>query len=78
MFAMVFTTITTIWRPGFNSDLKYNLKPGLHIVVIVASTVTNMFVTLDAHENFDYNITSLTGIVINCSISSSCNDQSNH
>ena len=31
----------------------------------------------DIREHFDYNITSLTGIVINCSVSSSCNDRSN-
>ena len=32
----------------------------------------------DTREHFDYNIASLTGIVINCSVSSSCNDRSNH
>ena len=32
----------------------------------------------DTPEHFDYNIASLTGIVINCSDSSSCNDRSNH
>ena len=31
----------------------------------------------DTREHFDYNITSSTGNVINCSVSSSCNDRSN-
>ena len=59
------------------------VKPGLHIVVMVVRTVANMFLTLFQAvlihvEHFDNNIASLTGIVINCSISSSCNDRSNH
>ena len=49
-----------------------SVKPGLHIVVMV---VSNGF---DTREHLDYNIASLTGIVINCSVSSSCNDRSNH
>ena len=32
----------------------------------------------DTRKHFDYNIASLTGIVIYCSVSSSCNDCSNH
>ena len=32
----------------------------------------------DTREHFDYNIASLAGTVINCSVSSSCNDRSNH
>ena len=32
----------------------------------------------DTCKHFDYNIASLTGIVINCSVSSSCNGCSNH
>ena len=34
--------------------------------------------SFDTCEHFDYNTASLTGIVINCSVSSSCNDRSNH
>ena len=56
------------------------LKPGLHIVVMVVSAVANMFLTVPS--NFDtrehINIASFAGIVINCSVSSSCNDRSNH
>ena len=32
----------------------------------------------DTREHFDYIIASFTGIVINCSVSSSCNDRSHH
>ena len=32
----------------------------------------------DTREHFDYNMAILTGIVINCSVSSSCSDCSNH
>ena len=52
-----------------------NLKPSLYIVVMVVSTVSNMFLTVpsssDTREHIGY-------IVINCSVSSSCNDRSNH
>ena len=34
--------------------------------------------SFDTREHFDYNIASFTGTVINCSVSSSCNDRSNH
>ena len=34
--------------------------------------------SFDTREHFDDNIASLTGIVISCSVSSSCNDRSNH
>ena len=34
--------------------------------------------SFDARQHFDYNAANLTGIVINCSVSSSCNDRSNH
>ena len=59
------------------------LKLGLHIVVMVVSTIANMFLSLFQavlkHVNtFDYNIARLTGIVISCSVSSRCNDCSNH
>ena len=43
------------------------LRPGLHIVVMVVSTVANMFLTVpssfDTREHFDCNIAGLTGIV---------------
>ena len=39
----------------------------------VSDSVPNSF---DAREHFDYNIASLTGIAINCSVSLSCNDRS--
>ena len=41
----------------------------------VSDSVPSSF---DTREHFDYNIASLTGIVINCSVSSSCNDRSNY
>ena len=41
----------------------------------VSDSVPSSF---DTREHFDYNIASLTGIVFNCSVSSSCNDRSNH
>ena len=48
---------------------------------MVVSTVANMLLTVpnsfDTREHFDYN-KSLTGIAINCSVSPSCNDRSNH
>ena len=34
--------------------------------------------SFDTRDHFDYNIASLIGIVINCSVSSNCNDHSNH
>ena len=58
-----------------------SVKPG---PVMVVSTVANMFLTLfqavliHMNKYFDYNIASLTGVVINCSVSSSCNDHSDH
>ena len=60
------------------------MKPGLYIVVMVVSTIANMFLTLsqailiDTREPFDYNIASFTGIVPNCPVSSSCNYKSDY
>ena len=60
---------------------KSYLKPGLHIVVMVVSTVANMFLTLFQAVliHVDTLITTSqalpAGIVINCSV---CNDRSNH
>ena len=72
-------------RPGIPCDDPiplHILKPGLHIVAMVVITIPNMFPdsvpsNSDTREHFDYNIASLTGIVINCSVPSSCNDCSN-
>ena len=47
-----------------------------YIVVMVVSNFANMFLTLSQH--FDYHIASFRGIVINRSVSSNCNDHSNH
>ena len=41
----------------------------------VSDSVPSSF---DIREHFAYNIASLTGIVINCKVYSSCNDRSNH
>ena len=59
--------------------LAISLRPGLHILLMIANTVANMFSTLPqaifyAHEHFDCNIAAS----INCSNSSSCNDPSHH
>ena len=62
--------------------LLLRLKPGLHIVVMVVSTVANVSDSVpssfDTREHFDYDNASLTGTLINCSVSSSCNDGINH
>ena len=64
---------------------RLELKPGhgLHIVVMVIKhrckhVFDSVPSTFDTLEHFDYDIASLTGIVINCSVSSSWNDCSNH
>ena len=44
-------------------------------MLLVSDSVPNSF---DTREHFDYNIANLTSTVINCSISSSCNDRSDH
>ena len=41
----------------------------------VSDSVPSSF---DTREHFDYNIAGLTGNLINCSVSSSCTDRSNH
>ena len=51
---------------------------------MIVSTVRKIFSTLpqailmDTREHFDYKIASITSIVINCSVSSSCSDRSHH
>ena len=64
-----------------DASVELSFKPGLHIAVIVVSTIANVFLTLFQavliQEHFDYNIASLTDIVNNCSVSSSSNDRSN-
>ena len=68
---------------GGLQSFKVNVKPGLHIVISgrkhrrkhVSDSVPS---SSDTRGHFDYNIASLTGIVINCSVSSNCNDRSNH
>ena len=57
------------------------VKPRLHIVVMIVSTLANMFPTVpsnfDTREHFDYNIIkNFTSIVINCSVFSGCNGRS--
>ena len=56
------------WSPYSCNGRKHRYKH-------VSDSVPTNF---DTHEHFDYNIASFTGIVINCSVSSSCNDRSNH
>ena len=57
------------WSPYSCNGRKHRCKH-------VSDSVPSSF---DTREHFDYNIASLTGIVvINCSVSSSCNDRSNH
>ena len=56
------------WSPHSYNGRKHHRKH-------VADSVPSSF---DTREHFDYNIASFTGIVINCSVSSSCNDHSNH
>ena len=58
-------------------------KPGLHIDVMIVSTVathasSSVLSNFDTLEHFDYGIGSFANIVINCSVSSSCNDPSHH
>ena len=64
------TILPTVWRPGLMETRPK--RPGPRDV---SDSVSSSF---DTREHFDYNIASLTGIVINCSVSSSCNDRSNH
>ena len=56
------------WSPYSCNGRKHRRK---HVFESVPSSS-------DTREHFDYNIASFTGIVINCSVSSSCNDRSNH
>ena len=53
----------------------YSCNGRKHRCKHVSDSVPSSF---DTREHFDYNIASLTGIVINCSVCSSCNDGSNH
>ena len=62
------TKIVKAWYPYSCNGRKHRCKH-------VSDSVPSSF---DTREHFDYNIASLTGIVINCSVSSSCNDRSNH
>ena len=59
------------------------LKPGLHIVAMVGKhhwkyVSDSVQTTFDTGQHFDYNIASFTSTVINCSVFSSCNDDSDH
>ena len=56
------------WSPHSCNGREHRCK---HISDSVLSS-------FDTHEHFDYNIASLTGIAINCSVSSNCNDRNNH
>ena len=60
--------VVKAWSPYSCNGRKHRCKH-------VSDSVPN---SSDTREHFDYNIASLTGIVINCSVSSSCNDRSNH
>ena len=59
---------TKAWSPYSCNGSKHRCKH-------VSDSVPSSF---DTFEHFDYNIASFTSIVINCSVSSSCNDRSNH
>ena len=61
-------TLSKAWSPYSCNGRKHRRK---HVSDSVPSSY-------DAREHFDYNIASLTGIVFNCSVSSSCSDRSNH
>ena len=56
------------WSPYSCNGRKHRCK---HVSDAVSSSS-------DKREHFDYNIASLAGTVINCSVSSSCNDRSDH
>ena len=60
--------IAKAWSPYSCNGRKHRRK---HVSDSVPSSS-------DTHEHFDYNIASLTGIVINCLVSSICNDRNNH
>ena len=53
----------------------YSCNGHKHHCKHVSGSVPSSFAT---RERFDYNIASLTGIVINCSVFSSCSYRSNH
>ena len=53
--------------------VPYSCNGRKHRCKHVSDSVLSSF---DTREHFDYNITSLTSIVINFSVSSSCNDRS--
>ena len=55
--------------------METRLNGRKHLCKHVSDSVPSSF---DTREHFDYNIASLTSIVIGCSVSSSCNDRSNH
>ena len=60
--------ISKAWSPYSCNGRKHRRK---HVSDSVPSSS-------DTREHFDYNIASFTAIVVNCSVSSSCNDRSNH
>ena len=59
-------------KPG---TTPYSCNGRKHRCKHVSDSVPSSFDTL---KYFDYNIASLTGIVIKCSVSSSCNDRRSH
>ena len=71
MFLTLFQAVlihVKAWYPYSCNGRKHRLKH-------VSDSVSN---SSDTREPFDYNIASLTGVVINCSVSSSSNDRANH
>ena len=71
MFLTLFQSVlihVKAWSPYSCNGRKHRLKHVSDSVLSISDTC----------EHFDYNIASLTGIVMNCSVSSSCNDRTNH
>ena len=65
---ILYQWMTKTWSP-------YSCNGRKHCCKHVSDSVPSSF---DTRKHFDYNIASLTDIVINCSVSSSSNDRSNH
>ena len=68
LITAIYYTSSKAWSPCSWNGRKHRSK---HVSDSVPSSS-------DTREHFDCNIASLSSIVINCSVSSSCNDCSNH
>ena len=67
--------ITAIYYTSSKAWSPYNCNDRKHLCKHVSDSVPSSFDTLG---HFDCNIASLASIVINCSVSSGCNDCSKH